>query len=40
VIWLLGTPGTWYMGEWYGGAAPPPLTPAEWLIRCRRRNRR
>ncbi len=33
--------GNWF-GGWVGedGDAPPPLTPAEWLIRCRRRRRR
>jgi hypothetical protein len=40
MIWFLGTPGVWYMAEWYGGSAPPPLTSSEWIIRCRRRRGR
>jgi hypothetical protein len=37
--------GIWY-GNWFGGwvgdsgDVPPPLTPSEWIIRCRRRRNR
>lgn len=38
MIWLLGTPGVWYLGEWYGGYAPAPLTGAAWILLRRRRR--
>jgi hypothetical protein len=35
-MWILGTPGVWYMAEWYGqGLAGS----GDWLIRTRRRRR-
>lgn len=37
MIWLLGTPGVWLLGEWYGAGVEGS---GDWLIRYRRRGRR